>query len=143
MRLLLVLLVVISLTAISFDNSYAQTPQQIFVYAQIEIQDSNGNLVAYLESGNISITDLNAFNRLIDSRPDLFHKSVITVNDQNYDLIKTTNVVVHTYPTIVSNNQITSASKGFEVVVTAYHDGYPVLAGDKVTTNWTIIRPSS
>lgn len=143
MKLLVALFLFVSLLVTSFGNSYAQT-SQIAIYAQIEVQDANGNLVEYLESGTVKITDLNALNQLIDHNPDVFHKTTITLGDQSYDLFKATNVVAHKYPTIVSQNTIaTSNATSRVVLVSVDHDGYPAIPGDKVTTYWTILRPSS
>ena len=140
---LVILFLVASLVA-SFGSSYAQSPPPISIYAQIKVQDANGNLVEYLESDTITITDLNLLNKLIDHNPDVFHKSAITIDGQKFDLIKASNVVVHSYPTIVSGDTITSSNATRqEILVEAYHDGYPAVPGDKVTTYWTILRPSS
>jgi hypothetical protein len=143
MRLLSALLVVTSIGIMSFGNSYAQTPN-IIIYAQIVIQDANGNLVAYLESGRVTINDLDALNKLIDQNADIFQKSTLTINNQNYDLIKAKDVVIHSSATIVSENTI-SGSNGVNkvVLVSVTYDGYPVVKGDKVTTYWTILRPAS
>ncbi|MGI0047072.1 MAG: hypothetical protein ACREBB_07790 [Nitrosotalea sp.] len=63
---------------------------------------------------------------------------------QNLEILKVNDTIVHPYATIVSQNLISvSTSQGTEVLVTADHDGYPVLKGDKVTSYWTIIRTAS
>lgn len=143
MKMLRALLLVTSL-AISFGSSYAQTQPKISIYAQIVIQDSNGNLVAYLESARIDITDLNTLSKLIDQNPNVFHKSAIALDDQRYDLIKATSVIVHSSATIVSGETISNSNgPTTEILAQANHDGYPVVSGDKVTTYWTMLRPAS
>lgn len=145
MRAILFFLVVVSVGIIPLGNSYGQTTGQITdIYAQILIQDSSGNLVAYMEPKTITVTDIDALNKIIDQRPDLFHKSTITIADNNYDLIKTTNIVQHSYASVVSRNSIDYIIGNSAVpLVVVVHDGYPVVPGDKVTTYWTILRLSS
>lgn len=146
MRAILFFLVVVSLGMISVDNSYGQTTKQINdIYVQITIQDSNGNLVAYLEPKKIVVTDIDVLDKFIDTAPDLFHKSTMTIAGNNYDLIKATYVAVqHSSATIVSRNSIDYINGNSTVsLVFVDHDGYPVVPGDKVTIYWTILRPSS
>ncbi|HEU5489022.1 MAG TPA: hypothetical protein VFV16_09400, partial [Candidatus Nitrosotalea sp.] len=71
-------------------------------------------------------------------------KKIVMLGDQKYELIKATDVLVHSSPTIVSENFISANSANSqEILALADHDGYPVVKGDKVTTYWTILRPAS
>lgn len=154
MRLLFLALVIGSLLVLSTGSSFAQTvgPQQIVtpqqqivgVYAQIEIQDSSGNLVSYFETSHTTILDPVRFNQLIGQNMDLFKSTIINVEGQNLEILKVNDTFVHHSPTIVSQNLISvNTSHGIEVLVTADHDGYPVIPGDKVTSYWTIIRTAA
>ena len=131
---------------ISFANSYAQTPQNnIAIHVQIKVENSDGALVSYLETDKVIITDYASLNTLLDTNAPILHKKVISLGDQKYELIKATDVLVHTSPTIVSENFISAVGGGGspELLALVDHDGYPVVKGDKVTTYWTIIRPAS
>jgi hypothetical protein len=146
MRWLFFFLLVIPLGTISFEHSYAQSSQGIVsITAQIVIQDSSGNLVSYLESERASVSNLWLLNEVIDKNPDVFSKTLVTNGGgQNFDLIKATDTITHTSATIVSSDLIsTQVGKDTIILVTAFHDGYPVVAGDKVTTYWTILRTAS
>jgi hypothetical protein len=89
MKKLLVLLAVFSILAISNSNSYAQTSSTgLVIYMQAEIHDSNGNLVGYLESAKVRIIlDETQLNQLIDANAGVFHKSVISINGQQFEMI--------------------------------------------------------
>jgi len=130
---------------ISFAGSYAQTPQNnMAVYVQIRVENSDGALVSYLESDKVIITDYANLNALLDTNSPILHKKMVTEGGQKYELIKATDVVVHSSPTIVSENYISSVGgNSQEILALADHDGYPVVKGDKVTTYWTILRPVS
>jgi len=130
---------------VSFSNSYAQTPQNnIAIHVQIKVENSDGALVSYLETDKVIIEDYTSLNALLDTSAPVLHKKIISIGDQKYELIKATNVLVHSSPTIVSENFISANSANSqEILALADHDGYPVVKGDKVTTYWTILRPAS
>lgn len=147
MRLLVVFLILVSVCSMSLENSYADSvlstleSKKIYLFAQVEVRDSNDNLVAYLEATKITVLDLGKLSQLLDQSSRI-QKSTITLDGKNYELIKGTGVVVHSSPTVVSKNVILNNLGGSsQVLVEADHDGYPVVTGDKVTTTWTIIRP--
>lgn len=142
---LLLGIIMISVLMISFSNSYAQTPQNnIAIHVQIKVENSDGALVSYLETDKVIIEDYTSLNALLDTSAPVLHKKIISIGDQKYELIKATNVLVHSSPTIVSENFISANSANSqEILALADHDGYPVVKGDKVTTYWTILRPAS
>ena len=127
------------------EDSYAQTQQNnLAIFVQIKVQDSNGNLVSYLESSRITILDVTKLNHLLDQDSPVFQKSLVTNGNQKFEVIKANDTEIHPSATIVSENMI-SASNGqtSQVLATVDHDGYPVVKGDRVTAYWTIIRPAS
>ena len=147
-HLLWPVLVCCILVSSSVGTSFAQTvgPQQqvLGIYAQVEIQDSSGDLVSYIETSHVTILNPAKFNLLVDQNIGEFKSNIIDVGGQNLQILKVNDTVTHTYPTIVSQNLISmKTSSGTEVLVTADHDGYAVVKGDKVTTYWTIIRTFS
>ncbi len=143
-RALLLLLVLIPIGMISVQNSYAQAQSNLAIFLQIKIEDSNGNLVSYLEVPKITITDLEKLNLLLDQNSPYFSKSYMTNGEQKFEVIHVTDTHVHPSATIVSGD-IISVTNGqrSEVLAYANHDGYQVVKGDKVTAYWTIIRPAA
>lgn len=124
--------------------SYAQTPSNLAIFVQIKVQDSNGNLVSYLEATKITVTDVTKLNLLLDQNSPVFTKNFVTNGDQKFEIIKANDTVVHPSATIVSQNIISSTNgQHSEVLAVANHDGYPVVKGDRVTAYWTILRPAS
>jgi len=135
----------VSVLMLSFSNSYAQTPQNnIAIHVQIKVENSDGALVSYLETDKVIIIHYADLNALLDTNAPVLHKKIVMLGDQKYELIQATDVLVHSSPTIVSENFI-SANSGTsqEILALADHDGYPVVKGDKVTTYWSILRPAS
>ena len=142
---LLLGVIIVSVLMVSFSNSYAQTPQNnMAIQVQIRVENSDGALVSYLETNKVIVTDYASLNALLDTDAPILHKKIVTLGDQKYELIKATDVLVHTSPTIVSENFISATSGGkTQLLALADHDGYPVVKGDRVTTYWTILRPVS
>ena len=142
---LLLGVIMVSVLMVSFTNSYAQTPQNnMAIHVQIKVENSDGALVSYLETSRVIVTDYAGLNALLDTNASILHKKIISIGDQKYELIKATAVLVHSSPTIISENLISAdSSNSHELLAIAEHDGYPVVKGDKVTTYWTILRPVS
>ena len=124
--------------------SYAQTPKDVSIFLQIQVRDSNGVLVSYMETHQVTITDLAKLNLLLDQKSPLFEKSIVTNGDQKFEVIKATDIEEHTSGTIVSQNMMSvTDGKHSQVLAVADHDGYPVVPGDKVTAYWTLVRSTS
>ena len=131
---------------VPFASSYAQSPQNgMAIHVQIKVENSDGALVAYLETDRVIVTDYVGLNALLDTNAPNLHKKMVSLGDQKYKLIKATDLRVHQSSTIVSENLISAIIGNQKPIVLAIadHDGYPVIKGDKVTTYWTILRPVS
>ena len=142
---LLLGVIMVSVLMVSFTNSYAQIPQNnIAIHVQVKVENSDGALVSYLETSRVIVTDYAGLKELLDTNSPILHKKIISIGDQKYELVKATGVLVHSSPTIISENFISAdSSNSHELIAIAEHDGYPVVKGDKVTTYWTILRPVS
>ena len=134
----------------STGSAFAQVSQigienrVLGIYAQVVVHDSSGNLISYLETLRVTIFDPLTFNNLVDQNMNMFERSVINMGGQNVEILKVNDSIVHTSPTIVSQDLVTmNSANSTKVLVAADHDGYPVIAGDKVTTYWTIVRALS
>lgn len=141
MRSLLAIICAIVLIS-SFTNSYAYNPKyDIGINVQIKIENSDGALVSYLETYKARIMDVSKLQAFLDQNSPNLYKKIITIRDQKFELIKTTGVVIHENDTIVSANLVSvKNNNSLQVLALTYHDGYPVVKGDKVTTYWTILR---
>lgn len=144
MRYLLVAMVLASFCIISIGNSYAQTSDNLAIFVQIKVENSNGDLVSYQECTKIIVTDAARLNLLLDQNSPVFQKSMISNGQQKFEVIKANDTIIHQSATIVSEDIISETNgKRSIILAVANHDGYPVIAGDKVTAYWTIIRPAS
>lgn len=118
--------------------------QIVGIYLQVVVQDSSGNLVSYLETSRVEITDPAKLNQLIDQNMNQLKSNIINVGGQNLEIIKLNNTIVAHYPNVIPQDQISVSTRHVtEVLAVASHDGYPVVLGDKVTKYWTIIRTAA
>jgi hypothetical protein len=144
LRIFLVILVLGLIVVMPIEKSYAQTPKDVSIFLQIQVRDSNGVLVSYMETHRITVTDLAKLNLLLDQNSPVFEKSIVTNGDQKFEVIKATDMVVISSGTIVSQNMMSGTNGQYSIVLAvADHDGYPVVPGDKVTAYWTLVRSAS
>ena len=149
MRALLFFMTIVSILALSTGNSFAQTagPSQksvLGIYAQIKVQDSSGNLVAYIETLRVTVFNPEKLNSMINANMGMFDRHIANVGGKNIEILQVNDSVIHKSPNIISLNLISvNTPNGQETLAAADHDGYPVIPGDKVTTYWTIIRSAS
>lgn len=120
-----------------FDESI--NDEKIYMFVQIEVRDSNGNLSAYIETDRVVITDFEKLSENLDQTSDE-NKQVITVDGQKLEVITGAGIARHQSDTVVSLSAISGESG---VVAFANHDGYPVKSGDEAKSTWTIVRPVS
>jgi tetratricopeptide (TPR) repeat protein len=119
------------------------------IFGQIEIRNSNGNLVAYLEPPDIWVPDPGLMNAALDTQSVLndttgprymmVEKSNFTDNGKQFEKINI--VVTSTYGGGYTVASKTGILKGEKFLFFANHDGYQLLDGDKLIQKWEIIRP--
>ena len=144
MRYLLVAMVLASFCIIPIGNSYAQTSDNLAIFVQIKVENSNGDLVSYQECTKIIVTDAARLNLLLNQNSPVFQKSMVSNGQQKFEVIKANDTIIHQSATIVSQDMISETNgKRSIILAVANHDGYPVIAGDKAIAYWTIIRPAS
>jgi len=124
--------------AIIFINPvYAQEQKNPEIFIQIEIRDSNGQLVGYTE-GNPQIFYLNTALEWVEP---LATKKIIMKDGERTELLQ------YEYQIDIFEAQSSAAYylklpvNGETVnVLYFYHDSYHLLPGDAVTIHWTVIR---
>ena len=146
-NLLIVTLVIIIFSVTMAGNSYAQTSltpqssQPAQVYLQIEIRNSDGQLVAYVEPTVLYMYYPDLFNTYVDSK---LNKTLITVDGKNYQQIQFEESGTFTVTHTMAQYEMVYSTNGKNVaLLTMIHDGYPEIPGDKVSALWTIIKPVS
>ena len=127
-----------------FGNASADDGR-IYVFVQVEQRDSNGNLVAFLQSDKMTNINPNTINYYVDNRAEIMEIPVYDFDgvlvqaygerfssiQKSYDITASTLLVVEL-----------SIEEKFQKSVAARfsHDGIVMAPGDIMETHWYIAR---
>ena len=120
----------------TFDTSIEEA--QIYIIVQIEIRDSNENLVGYIETDRITVQNFEGLSIILDDmskNPE--NTKMMNIDDKKYQVITGVGNANYVSDTIVSISAITDDGK---TIVYANYDGFPIRTGDILITTWTMIR---
>ena len=114
---------------------------QIYIIVQIQIRDSNQNLVGYIETDRITVNNLEFLSQILDELSENSKNTkIITIDDKKYEVIVEEHSAKYVADFSLSMSNITTNDD--EIVVYANYDGSPIGKGDLVITTWTMIRPA-
>lgn len=139
---------VIMLLPVMLGDSFAQSQatdsdDTLFIFVQIIIRNSDGQLVTYLESHRIAIVNLEALNEFLDFETKSGKDPIIDVGGQPFQLIKRLKTITFESDTVLATTSLSDSIDDSVVLLAQFdHDGYPVVKGDELTMIWTIIRPA-
>ena len=122
----------------TFETSIEES--QIYIIVQIQLRDSNENLVGYIETDQITVLNFEELSLILDdmsTNPE--NTKILSINDKKYEVITGVGNAEYVSDTTVSLSGITNDG---ESLVYANYSGFPVRSGDLVLTTWTIIRPA-
>jgi len=113
---------------------------QIYIIVQIQIRDSNQNLVGYIETDRITVQNLDELSKILDDMStNSKNTKIITIDDKKYQVIVVEDDAKHLFDAFLSISHITNAG---ESIVYVNYDGFQIRAGDIVITTWTMVRPA-
>jgi len=114
------------------------------VLLQIELRDSNGNLLAYIEVDQIIGISPLELNRFLDNqnqtRKEFFIKDDKKYESQQWEVIGDAFTIKSAYS---STRLLESYQNELITLLVMRHDSYQTQPGDKSKLFWTIIRPAS
>ena len=113
-------------------------------FVQIIHRDSNGNLLAYIESDKISIMHNDAMIELMDMQSSIGTDPVYDINGNNVEVIIRQQITEIETTTLSTDTKLVSTVKDKDgnkiIILRIVHDGYMAYAGDTVTTYWNFAR---
>jgi hypothetical protein len=113
---------------------------QIYIIVQIQLRDSNENLVGYIETDQITVLHFEELSLILDDMStNSENTKILTINDKKYQVITGVGNAEYTSDTTVSISGITNDG---EPLVYANYSGFPIRTGDLVFKTWTMIRPA-
>jgi len=120
-------------------DSRIKLPQ---IFLQLELRDSNGNLVTYIEAEQIIVIYPLELNEFLDNQS---YKEFLIKDGKAYEIIQWQGKTEkfdkrHVYSLF---NLYAPEQNEFNLVLTANHNSYKTQPGDTLRVFWTIIRPAS
>ncbi len=126
----------------SFGAYQTELGDEIFIFVQSTVRNSDGTLVVYLES--TKFTDLNkpALESFLDFEASRGADPLITIDGQNYQVIRRVKSQSFSSDGLVASTILSDIIDEKSVVLARFaHDGYPVVSGDTLESIWTFVRP--
>ena len=135
---LFVIILVSSLTANSYAKPSNNSPPFI-VFVQTQVRNSNGQIVAYLESSKILVAEPERLQKMLDVLPVSL---TFTRGEQEFELIQIVTETPVKEPNAIARTTLVTAIDGKQVSLVYYiHDGFLIVPGDTITSAWSVIRP--
>ena len=128
----------------SFGAYQSELGDDIFIFVQSTLRNSDGVLVAYLESSKFTYLNKPELESFLDFEASSGNDPIITIDEQNYQVIRRVQSQSINYDGLVASIMLSDSVDGkLTVLVRFTHDGYSVVSGDTMETMWTFVRPVS
>ena len=143
MKFLIISLIILLSLSVSFVGVahggflVKDDPSFVEVSLQIQLRDSDGQLVAYYEPTRIGILDSKLTHEYLDTKEN---KSIISKDGKNFE------VITWEQSESYREGELETAfgfSKDGDIAVIAYSDGYLTEPGDTSSQFWKVVRPVS
>ena len=133
---------------IPIGNSFASLSEfggEIFIFVQVTVRNSDGTLIAYLESTKFTHLNLPVLNSFLDFEAVRGNDPVIVIDGQNYEIIRrATQPQLFDSEGSISNTTLSDIEDGKNTLLARFtHDGCPVESGDTSEAVWTFVRSVS
>jgi len=135
----LFVITIIILSVFLIPTAFAESAPYIFV--QIIHRDSDGNLLAYLQSDKMTSIDLPALNYLLNIESSLKQDLIYEIDGKKHQVIVRQFTETFDSQNLLGSTQLLVDVNGIEVMTVRFiHDGFRVASGDTVTTVWSFAR---
>jgi len=140
----LLFLAITSLTNYTQAITQTEIGDDLFIFVQTTIRNSDGQLVTYLESSKFSNVNLELLGPFLDFEGSREETPTFTINGQEYEVIRRMQSKIFPRDDLVASTMLSDVVDGkLTMIIRFAHDGYPVSEGDTLLSMWTFIRPVS
>ncbi|MFQ5440701.1 MAG: hypothetical protein ACE5DL_04475 [Nitrosopumilaceae archaeon] len=139
----LLFLLVITLT--NYTQAYqTEIGDDIFIFVQTTVRNSDGQLIAYLESSKFTDLKLESLESFLDLETSRGDDPIISIDEKEYQVIRRVTSKIFQNEDLVASTILSDNLDGQIIMLARFaHDGYTVSAGDTLESMWTFIRPVS
>jgi hypothetical protein len=133
MKLLLIGVILLSVFVI--PAAFAETP---YIFVQIIHRDSDGNLLAYLQSDRVSDANFIAINEMLDYESTRRDDPTYQINGNIFQVITRENTLHFDSSLMYASTDLASSEN--DVILRLPHDGLRVLPDDSIKVIWIFSR---
>ena len=131
-------------TSSIFGVTQTNLGDDIFVFVQTTIRNSDGTLVVYLESTKFSTLNEPALESFLDYEVSRGNDPVITIDGLQYQIIRRVQSQSFDSEGLVASTILSDNIDGKPILLARFaHDGYLTISGDTMESMWTFVRPIS
>ena len=128
----------------SFGISQTNFDDDMFIFVQTTLRNSDGTLVVYLESTKFSDLNLIGLNSFLDFEASLGNDPTIMIDGKQFQVIRRVQSQSFNSEELVASTILSDVIDNKSTVLARFaHDGYATLSGDTLESMWTFIRPVS
>jgi len=140
----IIFLALIPLIGNSFSSFQTEIGDDIFIFMQTSVKNSDGQLVAYLESSKFTNLNQSALDLFLDFETSGDNDPITTINDKQFQIIRRVQTQLFSSEELVaSTNLFDNVDENPVLLARFAHDGYAVISGDTLESVWTFIQPAS
>ena len=142
----LVFLLVFSLfNVLLVSNSYAQNSQEpiqdVYIFVQTFVRNSDGVLVHYFENDKFTDKNLAALDVFLDFEAERGSAPIHEIDGKTFQLIQRSKVLeIDSYQLVASTKLEDSTNPISKNLARYAHDGFFLTPGDQTTQIWTFFR---
>lgn len=137
----LVLAAAVLCLAAAAQPAWAQS--DLYVHVQTILRDSDGTLIAYLESSKFTDLNLAFMDNFLDLEASREAPAIVDLGGQFFEVIRRVQVVpIDTYTVVASTNLTYEVGGQTQLLARFAHNGYPTVPGDTLESIWTFVRPA-
>ncbi len=128
----------------SFGAYQTNLGDDLFIFVQSTVRNSDGVLVAYLESSKFTDLNLPAMKSFLDFEASRGGDPIIILDGEKYQVIRRVQSQSFDSEGLVASTMLSDKIDGKPTILARFaHDGYPVQSGDTLQSMWSFIRSVS
>ena len=136
MKLLILGVIIISVFVI--PTAFAETP---YIFVQIVHKDSDGNLLAYLQSDRVTDANLTEINEMLEHESARGIDPIYQKDGNTFQVITRENTLYFDSPLMyASTSLIQDVNDEQNIILRLPHDGFRVLPGDSIKVIWIFTK---
>jgi len=126
---------------ISTLNQFPPGDNDVFIFVQIIVYNTDGQIVTYLTSAKFTILNWGGIFALIDSEVNE-NDPIVTIDGKKYQVITRSIEEIQGFDSVTASTLLGYATENTSNrLLQSVHDGFHFLKGEKVTSIWTFVIP--